>query len=265
MLKIKLKGFTCTRSLDVEIASFSQKAFTLAEVLITLGIIGVVAAMTLPTVINNTKNKELETAFKKTYSQLGQAIQSIFLQEYGGSGFNIGTTSDINSEFTNFVNYMQKQYKQSSICIDGSKSCPLSLFPLKNYSGTDGTNFIRNNYKSYNAKSANASGYCNDGIMSITDGSFIFFDKSSSDQDTAGKFFICIDVNGWKKRPNRFGHDFFMFEINQNTGKLLPMGVEGSMFPEDEYCSDTSTSVRNGLGCTAKALTEKDYFNNLPK
>ena len=41
-----------------------QKAFTLAEVLITLGIIGVVAAMTLPAVINTTKNKELETALK---------------------------------------------------------------------------------------------------------------------------------------------------------------------------------------------------------
>ena len=243
-----------------------SKGFTLAEVLITLGIIGVVAAMTLPTVINNTKNKELETAFKKTYSQLGQAIQSIFLQEYGGSGFYIGTTADMNKgEFTKFINYMQKQYKQSSICIDGQKNCPLSIFPLKAYSGTDGTTFIRNNYKSYNAKSANASGYCNDGIMSITDGSFIFFDTSSSDQDTAGKFFICIDVNGWKKRPNRFGHDFFMFEINQNTGKLLPMGVENSIFPEDEYCSHTSTSVKNGLGCTAKALTEKDYFNNLPK
>lgn len=37
------------------------KGFTLAEVLITLGIIGVVAAMTMPTLINNTKNKELET------------------------------------------------------------------------------------------------------------------------------------------------------------------------------------------------------------
>lgn len=48
MLKIKLKGFTCTRSLDVEIASFSQKAFTLAEVLITLGIIGVVGCNDSP-------------------------------------------------------------------------------------------------------------------------------------------------------------------------------------------------------------------------
>lgn len=42
-----------------------RHAFTLAEVLITLGIIGVVAAMTLPSVINSTKNKQLEASFKK--------------------------------------------------------------------------------------------------------------------------------------------------------------------------------------------------------
>ena len=42
-----------------------KKAFTLAEVLITLGIIGVVVAMTLPALINKTRNKELHTAFLK--------------------------------------------------------------------------------------------------------------------------------------------------------------------------------------------------------
>lgn len=40
-----------------------EQAFTLAEVLITLGIIGVVAALTLPSLINRTKNRELHTAF----------------------------------------------------------------------------------------------------------------------------------------------------------------------------------------------------------
>ena len=42
-----------------------KKGFTLAEVLITLGIIGVVAAMTLPALVNKTQNQELVTAFKK--------------------------------------------------------------------------------------------------------------------------------------------------------------------------------------------------------
>lgn len=42
-----------------------HKAFTLAEVLITLGIIGVVASMTLPTLINSTRHKELYVVYKR--------------------------------------------------------------------------------------------------------------------------------------------------------------------------------------------------------
>ena len=51
-----------------------KKAFTLAEVLITLGIIGVVAAMTLPTLVNNTEKKELDAQLTKSYSVLQNAI-----------------------------------------------------------------------------------------------------------------------------------------------------------------------------------------------
>lgn len=52
-----------------------SKAFTLAEVLITLGIIGIVAAMTLPTVISNHKKKTIETRLQKFYSVANQAIK----------------------------------------------------------------------------------------------------------------------------------------------------------------------------------------------
>ena len=49
-------------------------AFTLAEVLITLGIIGVVAALTLPSVIKNKENIELQSSLKLAYSTLNQAL-----------------------------------------------------------------------------------------------------------------------------------------------------------------------------------------------
>ena len=49
-------------------------AFTLAEVLITLGIIGVVAAMTMPTLINQTNGAQYKAAYKKALSALSQAI-----------------------------------------------------------------------------------------------------------------------------------------------------------------------------------------------
>ena len=52
-----------------------KKGFTLAEVLITLAIIGVVAALTIPSVIVRTQQQEFKTAAKKAYSVLSQAVQ----------------------------------------------------------------------------------------------------------------------------------------------------------------------------------------------
>jgi len=53
----------------------TSKAFTLAEVLTTLMVIGVVAAMTIPTLINSTEDQQHRVALKKAVSVLGQAIQ----------------------------------------------------------------------------------------------------------------------------------------------------------------------------------------------
>lgn len=55
--------------------SFNHKiAFTLAEVLITLGIIGVVAALTLPSLINNYQKQVIETRLSKFYTTINQAV-----------------------------------------------------------------------------------------------------------------------------------------------------------------------------------------------
>ena len=57
--------------------------FTLAEVLITLGIIGVVAAMTIPTLISNTNGAQFKTGFKKALSTLNQAaIMQVAMEDY---------------------------------------------------------------------------------------------------------------------------------------------------------------------------------------
>ena len=66
---------------------FSKAGFTLAETLITLGIIGVVAAMTIPTLINNTRSQQYRSQFKKTISTLSQAArlsQSQYGFDYAG-------------------------------------------------------------------------------------------------------------------------------------------------------------------------------------
>ena len=52
-----------------------RKGFTLAEVLITLGIIGIVAAMTIPTLLNSTNDQEYKSAIKKVVSAISQAVK----------------------------------------------------------------------------------------------------------------------------------------------------------------------------------------------
>ena len=70
-----------------------KAAFTLAEVLITLGIIGVVAALTLPTVIQNYKKSVIETSVKNFYTNINQAIimserDNDDMHEWSRTGYN---------------------------------------------------------------------------------------------------------------------------------------------------------------------------------
>ena len=67
----------------------SKLGFTLAEVLITLGIIGIVAAMTIPTLMTNYRKHIVETRVARTYSIISQAVK--FAEENFGDGFDIDT------------------------------------------------------------------------------------------------------------------------------------------------------------------------------
>ena len=58
-----------------------KKAFTLAEVLITLGIVGVIAAMVLPTLITNVQWVVLTNKFKHSYAVISSAIELIKIQD----------------------------------------------------------------------------------------------------------------------------------------------------------------------------------------
>ncbi len=79
-----------------------KSGFTLAEVLITLVIIGVIAAMTVPTLMNNTQGQENKTAFKKAISTMNQALTT----EYALEGNTAASVSiiDIMKKRTNVIN-----------------------------------------------------------------------------------------------------------------------------------------------------------------
>ncbi len=231
-----------------------KKAFTLAEVLITLGIIGVVAAMTLPALVNQTRGKELETALQKAYSILQQALQQMQYDtgmipntaNFGGNASPSATGTFMEYFRMYFVNHGNCKYR----------NCVSNSFTDENGNTQSGTQI----YKTYNnaAKYANAMLF-DDGQTILTDGMLIMVENFTSD------ILITVDINGINNKPNRWGHDLFTFQIENKTGKLLPMGADNTKYNTDTYCSITSTNISNGIGCTYKALTEKDYFKNLPK
>lgn len=222
-------------------------AFTLAEVLITLAIIGIVAAMTLPSLLNAQKNKALEAGLKKNASVIAQALLAIQAKEGEPlTPLNTGTLI--------LKPQLMQQMKvikdcgwgtESTACVFNQNTTPELKKP-----------YI---YKAFNKKIQAGSNLLDDGQFILTDGSTILLENKEP-----ARMFITVDVNGYNKKPNQWGHDLFTFQV-MNNGRLSPMGAEGTIYTDDSlYCSRTSTDTYNGIGCTYKAMTEKDYFKNLP-
>ena len=208
-----------------------KKSFTLAEVLIALVIIGIVAAITVPTLIANSKDEEIKSLLKKNHSVIEQALRFYYLDNGivpRGNDFEARTFKEVfKKHFIILKDYGWSNYYNSS----------------NHY----------NDYKNYNGTNTLYHYLFDDGQFVLNDGSFIMIENPSS---SSNKVFITVDVNGYAKKPNRLGKDLFMFQID-NQGKLLPMGSEGTAYPADAYCSKTSDSDLNGAECTVKILTYK--------
>ena len=101
-------------------------AFTLAEVLITLGIIGIVAALTIPSVIEGYKEKETVAKLKKVYSVLSQSYE-LYMQETG-EPFKWSADRSIydrgeDEQYVEFFNILKKQYKKVKECHNRFVGC----------------------------------------------------------------------------------------------------------------------------------------------
>lgn len=100
----------------------NKHGFTLAEILITLGIIGVVSAMTLPTVIKNYQKKVASTRVKTAYSQLLQTIQRSEVDNGEIKSWDFETTST--ETFTK--KYIEPYFKGMTLCTNFEK-CPTGI------------------------------------------------------------------------------------------------------------------------------------------
>lgn len=225
----------------------------MAEVLITLGIIGVVAAMTLPALVNSTQKRELKTSLKKNYSIAQQALSQMNYD----NGITIAGSA---YEGRTFEQMYVKYFKVLRDC--GLEAC----VPHSTEENDDGSSISWHiaNYKTYTKKRNVQTSMFDDGQFYLIDGSLYLIENPYlSESNSTLKVYITIDVNGATKNPNAWGHDLFTFQVMDN-GQLKPMGAPDTNYLAEEYCNPNSTSGINGIGCTYYALTDEDYFNNLP-
>lgn len=227
-----------------------KKAFTLAEVLMTLTIIGVVASVTLPSLVNSTKDAELKTAWKKVYAELSQAFIHI-VQEQGGS-IKGSFPSDI-SGGESFKNAFKKYLKHTKEC-SGIAACG----GTGNGSGLDGCWHGIGKWSYLDGTKANGVGDVDSpypGLI-LDNGMLVYFGISSYNctytysatvNNACGWSYV--DVNGFKG-PNKIGKDIFPLIYLENY--VLPIGAKGNY----ENTCEGSTGVHSGMSCSAKYLIE---------
>ncbi len=161
-----------------------RKGFTLAEVLITLVVIGIIAAITVPLLMANHKKTEYSGRLKKFYSTLSNAVKLAEREwgvdtldlGYGGGGSSVTLKEWFEKYLAQYISYIKTEelssdskYYQSLNMYDSFKSLNSNLF-----------------------------------VVYLNDGSLYFNDEASD--------LIVYDVNG-EKGPNTYGRDLFYFYI----------------------------------------------------
>ena len=219
----------------------SRKAFTLAEILITLTVIGVVAALTIPTLLQNTNQAELKAAWEKTFADLNQATKMIQSGNSISDSCLGGTQNDQNC----FANLFKPHLNYIKICYsdESNGNCWFDTYdPRPKYLNNSGT-LITWRY----------------GIGFILNNGVIIDFWRENNGCEIGSGHRCgplyIDVNGFKN-PNVFGKDIFFAHIM--NGYLLPFGTTSldTIDPATTCVEGSIDPANTGTGCSAKYLYE---------
>ena len=177
----------------------------MAEVLITLTIIGVIAALTIPNLMQSYRKHQVEVGVKSAYSLLNNAL-SMAKAEYGSFQEIIEDSNRFSNEITGsfkdktdyFTNKYLKPYLKYSKSCDYGTYNTCKVFPVDYYKKLDGTTeniaMLTPNFQS--------------ATLALSNGMLLGFLGWGS------SFTFIVDING-SKGPNQLGVDTFLFSLSQ--------------------------------------------------
>ena len=229
-----------------------KNGFTLAEVLITLGIVGVVASMTLPTLNNNVQKQTYEAGAKKAFNIVSNAV-SLYMVDQGVDDLSETPLYNNADGLKAFVN------KYFRVAVDCGN---------RYYNSNGASCFAKDLYSlDRSATSDLSKGQCMQ-VVTLTDGMAMSFDSGPIEDASAGEdingdgvvddndklssnnsafddgtpLIVEVDING-ASGPNVTGRDIFMMVVSRN-------GSVGSKL------ADCDTSTQDGIKECVKTYTD---------
>ena len=219
-----------------------KKGFTLAEVLITLAIIGVVAAITLPTLMSNTTNAQIGPKLAKAVSMFEQANIALL------DANSVDTLTDSGAFDEDVAGYIEELGNHMKI---SAFTYPDDVTQAALDESAEGGCEVGADF------SEGTPAIANDGILYVINKDTEPNLANPPHKQRIGN--VYIDINAAAK-PNAIGTDIFVFSF-WNDGSLRPVG--SSNWNDGEGCTWQDNCPNDALASDYKACTGAIFENNL--
>ena len=225
-------------------------AFTLAEVLITLGIIGIIVAMTLPALLGKYQKQVTVTKLKKAYTVLSQMVMQS-QEDNGPAAFSTDSRLEAGDVQTFFDMYWKPYFNSPSV------SSNITSFPYGIANAYTNMNGVKHSLSIYTNYSAGRIFFStNDGVCYLV--IMVTWDQEYDEEGNPITFYryapkqtLYVDIDGIKGK-NTLGKDVFEFVVDFDSNVVRPLGYNKTISEINTDCSHTGM----GQYCAAKIMND---------
>ena len=236
-----------------------RNGFTLAEILITLGIIGVIAALVIPALNNKINDMEFRTAYKNAFATLSEAAK----QAQAANNTNLYDALNPNNCPITVLENLKPYLNVVKFCDDGTTVAGNCWHKDLEWSNKKGDKLSMSNVPFAGQQDIYGKS------MILNNGTMIMMHQpacGANNLDNGGYYIamMLVDTNGWKG-PNVLGRDIQNISIaSRKSGLVSHEGFAlgpGFMYVEDSALCTSSipNGIYNGIDCGRMIINGEDY------